>query len=186
MIPRDEFVENEIYRIVTGKDGWGTQHIARRANNKPLCGARIKYTKEFDLFGYGYLCSRCEQEYIEMQEGTAGVSEGDNWVMPPDTPGWCTICNFGPALEIEIRAHIERVHPGARQRGEELDAMMKCGEITAREAVETLAREFQSSPRLMQLARAAKAAAQMDSAEAFERIVSDTGPWIGENDREGK
>jgi len=37
---------------------------------------------------------------------------------------------------------------------------------------------------MMQLARAAKAVAQMDSAEAFERIVSNTGPWMGKNDKE--
>ena len=42
------------------------------------------------------------------------------------------------------------------------------------------------SPHLMQLARAAKAVARMDSAEAFERIVNDTRPWMDENDKEGE
>jgi len=64
------------------------------------------------------------------------------WEMLPGTPAWCVICDWEGATEVEVKAHIEQEHSGARQRSDELDAMMRRSEITSREAVETLVREF--------------------------------------------
>ena len=50
MIPFDEFVENDVFTIITGKDNMGLQHIALKADDKPLCGTRIKHTQRWELF----------------------------------------------------------------------------------------------------------------------------------------
>lgn len=63
----DEFVENETWEIVTGEQWDALQHIARKSDHVPLCGVKIKHLEQWDLFGYGYLCGKCERMYLEAQ-----------------------------------------------------------------------------------------------------------------------
>lgn len=63
MIDRDEFVENESYCVITGKDEFGVQHIALWSDLSPLCGARIKKPNTSDLFAHAYLCGKCSERY---------------------------------------------------------------------------------------------------------------------------
>lgn len=66
MIDPAEFVNNPTWCIVTGKDEFGLQHIARLVDGKLLCGVRIKNTGAnlFDLFSSAYLCRKCEAKYL--------------------------------------------------------------------------------------------------------------------------
>ena len=67
----DEFVESLDWCIVTGKDAYENltrfpvQHIARKSDNRPLCGVRICFIHIWDLYDEGYLCERCKQKYME-------------------------------------------------------------------------------------------------------------------------
>jgi len=82
------------------------------------------------------------QDIVDRTESKEGEMTKYIWEMPPGMPAWCVICDWQGATEVEVKAHIEQEHPGARQRSDELDATMRRGEITSREAVETLVREF--------------------------------------------
>lgn len=65
MINRDEFVENESYCVITGKDEFGVQHIAKKSDSVPLCGVRIVHVSTCDLFTDANLCERCAALYSD-------------------------------------------------------------------------------------------------------------------------
>jgi hypothetical protein len=63
-IAEEEFIENKIFCIVTGKNEFGLQHIAYHTKtNKPLCGINIKYYKVWDLFDSTHFCQKCSDIY---------------------------------------------------------------------------------------------------------------------------
>lgn len=70
VVKRDEFVDNADWRIMTGEDEFGIQHISRKPRGAPLCGVRIIHALTWDMFTNEYLCEKCVALYLDKQGET--------------------------------------------------------------------------------------------------------------------